>query len=130
MTATSEPTSRILVVDDSPDGADSLSVVLQMMGAVAEAVYDGPSALARIKAFAPTAVLLDIGMPNMDGLEVARRIRADPELAQVRLIALTGWGTDADRRRTLESGFDDHWVKPVEPDKLKSLVHGGPPDRG
>jgi CheY-like chemotaxis protein len=121
MTQTCE---RILVVDDSKDGADSLSVVLQMMGAEARAVYDGPSALAAIKSFSPTTVLLDIGMPDMDGHEVARRIRADPELAQVRLIALTGWGTESDRRRTQDSGFDDHWVKPVEPDKLMALVRG------
>ncbi len=115
---------RILVVDDSKDGADSLSVVLQMMGAESKAVYDGPSALALIKSFTPTTVLLDIGMPDMDGHEVARRIRADPEISGVRLIALTGWGAEGDRRRTRESGFDDHWVKPVEPEKLMSLVRG------
>ena len=113
---------RILVVDDSRDGADSLSVVLQMMGAESRAAYDGPSALALIKTFAPTTVLMDIGMPDMDGHEVARRIRADPELAGVRLIALTGWGAEGDRRRSQESGFDDHWVKPVEPAKLMSLM--------
>ncbi len=115
---------RILVVDDSKDGADSLSVVLQMMGAESRAVYDGPSALAMIREFAPTTVLLDIGMPEMDGHEVARRIRAHPELARVRLIALTGWGAEGDRRRTQDSGFDDHWVKPVEPEKLMALVRG------
>jgi len=114
---------RILVVDDSKDGADSLSVVLQMMGANSRAAYDGPSALALIESFAPTTVLLDIGMPDMDGHEVARRIRADPGLAGIRLIALTGWGADSDRRRTQESGFDEHWVKPVEPEKLMSLVN-------
>ena len=120
---------RILVVDDSKDGADSLSVVLQMMGAEARAVYDGASALAVMKTFAPTTVLLDIGMPEMDGHEVARRIRADPELAEVRLIALTGWGAESDRRRTQDSGFDEHWVKPVEPDKLMALVRGAPGQR-
>ena len=119
-----QPTQRILVVDDSRDGADSLSVVLQMMGAESRAVYDGQSALATIKAFSPTTVLLDIGMPEMDGYEVARRIRADPELAGVRLIALTGWGAESDRRRTQECGFDEHWVKPVEPEKLLALVGG------
>jgi CheY-like chemotaxis protein len=118
-----ESGERILVVDDSKDGADSLSVVLQMMGAESRAVYDGMSALALIESFAPTTVLLDIGMPEMDGHEVARRIRADPCHAGIRLIALTGWGADGDRRRTQESGFDDHWVKPVEPELLMSLVH-------
>lgn len=119
---------RILVVDDSKDGADSLRDVLQMLGAESRAVYDGASALAAIKTFSPTTVLLDIGMPDMDGYEVARRIRADPELAGVRLIALTGWGAESDRRRTQASGFDDHWVKPVESEKLVSLVRG--PGRG
>ena len=122
MTAPSQ--QRILVVDDSKDGADSLSVVLQMMGAESRAVYDGPSALASIRTFAPTTVLLDIGMPDMDGYEVARQIRADPGLASVRLIALTGWGAEGDRRRTRESGFDEHWVKPVEPERLMALVRG------
>ena len=120
----SQSSQRILVVDDSKDGADSLSVVLQMMGAESCAVYDGPSALATIRTFAPTTVLLDIGMPDMDGYEVARQIRADPSLAAVRLIALTGWGAEGDRRRTRESGFDEHWVKPVEPEKLMALVRG------
>lgn len=120
---------RILVVDDSRDGADSLSVVLQMMGAESRAVYDGPTALSVIKTFAPTTVLLDIGMPDMDGHEVARRIRADPALAGIRLIALTGWGAEGDRRRSQESGFNDHWVKPVEPEKLMTLVHRAEPGR-
>lgn len=126
---TPQSPERILVVDDSKDGADSLSVVLQMMGAESRAVYDGPSALATIRTFAPTTVLLDIGMPDMDGYEVARQIRADPGLATVRLIALTGWGAEGDRRRTRESGFDEHWVKPVEPEKLMALVRGSAQER-
>jgi two-component system CheB/CheR fusion protein len=95
-----------------------------MMGAESRAVYDGLSALAAIKEFVPTTVLLDIGMPEMDGHEVARRIRADPDLSGLHLIALTGWGAEGDRRRTRDSGFDDHWVKPVAPEKLMALVHG------
>jgi CheY-like chemotaxis protein len=115
---------RILVVDDSKDGADSLSVVLNMMGAESCATYDGPSALEKVRSFRPTIILMDIGMPDMDGHEVARRIRADADNATIRLIALTGWGTDAERRRSEAAGFDEHWVKPVEPDKLKALVAG------
>jgi CheY-like chemotaxis protein len=115
---------RILVVDDSKDGADSLGVVLKLMGADTRVAYDGPSALDLVAAFRPTIVLLDIGMPEMDGHTVARRIRSDTTNASIRLIALTGWGTDAERRRSSESGFNDHWVKPVEPDKLKTLVTG------
>jgi CheY-like chemotaxis protein len=115
---------RILVVDDSKDGADSLSVVLSLMGAEACAAYDGPSALELVGSFRPTVVLMDIGMPEMDGHEVARRIRADAGNAAIKLIALTGWGTDAERRRSEAAGFDEHWVKPVEPEKLKALVAG------
>jgi CheY-like chemotaxis protein len=113
---------RILVVDDLRDSADSLRAVMEMLGAEAHAAYDGPSALEKIRALRPTVVLLDIGMPGMDGHEVARRVRAEPELDAIRLIALTGWGTADDRHRTRESGFDDHWVKPVAPEKLKSLL--------
>lgn len=113
---------RILIVDDSKDGADSLSMVLQMMGAETRAVYDGKSALELVRTFTPSIVLLDIGMPDMDGHTVARRIRADPANASIRLIALTGWGTDTERSKSGESGFDEHWVKPVEPEKLRSLL--------
>lgn len=115
---------RILVVDDSKDGADSLSMVLQMLGADTRAAYDGKSALELVRTFTPHIVLLDIGMPDMDGHTVARRIRADPAHATIRLIALTGWGTDDERRRSEEAGIDEHWVKPVEPDKLRSLITG------
>lgn len=115
---------RILVVDDSKDGADSLRMVLQILGADPRVAYDGRSALETIRSFRPAVVLLDIGMPDMDGHEVARRVRADPELAAVRLIALTGWGTEEDRRRSAESGFDEHWVKPVDPDKLVAIAGG------
>ena len=122
MTDTERP--RVLVVDDSKDGADSLSVVLQMMGALTRVAYDGASALELIGTFHPTVVLLDIGMPDMDGHTVARQIRADAANASIRLIALTGWGTEAERRRSVEAGFDEHWVKPVEPATLKALVAG------
>lgn len=122
MTDTERP--RILVVDDSKDGADSLSVVLQMMGAITNVAYDGASALDLIETFRPTVVLLDIGMPDMDGHAVARQIRAEAANASIRLIALTGWGTDAERRRSMEAGFDEHWVKPVEPAMLRALVAG------
>lgn len=115
---------RILVVDDSKDGADSLSMVLQMLGAEARVAYDGKSALELVRTFTPNIVLLDIGMPDMDGHEVARQIRADAANASIRLIALTGWGTELERRRSEEAGIDEHWVKPVEPDRLRSLLTG------
>jgi CheY-like chemotaxis protein len=113
---------RILVVDDSRDGADSLGMVLKMLGAEAEVVYDGPSAIAAIRANPPATVLLDIGMPGMDGYEVAAEIRSDPSFSDVRLIALTGWGSEEERRRSREAGFNDHWVKPVDPARLRVLL--------
>ena len=116
---------RILVVDDSRDGGESLAMVLKMMGADAEVVYDGPSALEAVRSWRPDTVLLDIGMPEMDGYEVAARIRSDPELRSLRLIALTGWGSEESRRRSRESGFDEHWVKPVDPARLRVLVSTG-----
>ena len=116
---------RILVVDDSKDGADSLGMVLTMLGAEAEVVYDGPSAIAAIRAHRPATVLLDIGMPGMDGYEVAAEIRKDPAFSDLKLIALTGWGSEEERRRSREAGFNDHWVKPVDPARLRVLVGTG-----
>jgi two-component system CheB/CheR fusion protein len=77
-------------------------------------VYDGEAALAELDVFTPDTVLLDLGMPGMDGLEVARRLRADPSRAGLRIVALTGWGQESDRRRTREAGFDHHLTKPVD----------------
>nr|WP_081984321.1 PAS domain S-box protein [Massilia sp. JS1662] len=105
---------RILVVDDNQDAADTLAMLLDADGAQARAVYDGPSALAVLPALRPHTVLLDLGMPDMDGFEVARRIRADPALAGVRIVALTGWGQESDRERTRGAGFDFHLTKPVD----------------
>jgi two-component system CheB/CheR fusion protein len=105
---------RILVVDDNQDAADTLAMLLDAEGARARAVYDGPSALAALPVLRPHTVLLDLGMPEMDGLEVARRIRADPAWAGVRIAALTGWGQESDRERTRAAGFDFHLTKPVD----------------
>ena len=113
---------RILVVDDNHDAADSLGMVLKFLGADTRVVYDGPSALAAIRSYRPTVVLLDIGMPGMDGHEVARRVRQEPELRNVVLIALTGWGQEEDRRRSRAAGFDHHLVKPVEAAALQALL--------
>jgi PAS domain S-box-containing protein len=117
---------RVLVVDDSRDGADSLVMVLNTMGAPARAVYNGASALSTIREYRPTVVLLDLSMPEMDGYEVAAAIRADPELRTIRLIALTGFGSEEQRNRSRAAGFDDHCVKPVDPLRLRGLL--SPPD--
>ena len=86
--------------------------------------HDGPEALVEAAAFDPEVVLLDIGLPTMDGYEVARRLRADPATAGAALIALTGWGQQDDRRRSREAGFDHHLVKPVDHDVLEQLLAG------
>jgi PAS domain S-box-containing protein len=118
----SSPPRRVLVVDDNRDAADSLAVLLRLMGQDVCVAYDGPSALAQAQEFRPALVLLDIGMPGMDGYEVARRLRQQPELGNVVVAALTGWGQEGDRRRSAEAGFDRHLVKPVDPAALEALL--------
>jgi CheY-like chemotaxis protein len=114
--------ARVLVVDDNHDAGDSIAVVLQLLGAEVRVMRDGATALAAFDAFAPTVVLLDIGMPDMNGYEVARSIRARPGGAAATLIALTGWGQEDDRRRAREAGFDHHLVKPAELPVLLGLM--------
>jgi CheY-like chemotaxis protein len=114
----------VLIVDDNVDSADSLAMVLTFDGHQTERVYTARAALERAKAFHPDVVLLDIGLPEMDGYEIARRIRKVPELAGVRLVALTGYGQPEDRLRTQSAGFDDHLVKPVEFPALTRAITG------
>jgi len=116
------PRRRILIVDDNEDAAISLAMILSLDGHETESIYSGSDALERLRKFQPDIVLLDIGLPEMDGYEVARRIRARPELAGLRLIALTGYGQDTDRARALAVGFDDHLVKPVETQRLQQVL--------
>lgn len=113
---------RILVVDDNTDAADTLAVLVELLGAEVHVARDGPAALVETESFHPHAVLLDIGMPGMNGYEVARRIRRMPGLETVRLIALTGWGEEEDRRLAQDSGFDHHLVKPVDVATLSTLL--------
>ena len=115
---------RVLVVDDNRDAAESMGLVLARAGAEVEVVHDGASALARVEQFHPALVLLDIGMPEMDGYEVARRIRSRPALRGIQLVALTGWGQPDDRRRSLDAGFDHHLIKPAGIDELCALIPG------
>jgi PAS domain S-box-containing protein len=113
---------RVLIVDDNRDAADSLAMLLEADGARVSVAYDGPHALAVADAFMPHAVLLDLGMPGMDGYEVAQRLQRNPALADTRLIALTGWGQESDRRATSACGFDHHLTKPVDIQALGDLL--------
>jgi signal transduction histidine kinase/CheY-like chemotaxis protein len=119
---TEVPARRILVVDDNVDAAASLGMLLEVLGAEVRTEHDGPAALATIDSYRPDVVLLDIGMPGMDGFQVAERIRSQPDSKHVLLIALTGWGQEEDRRRTREAGFDHHLVKPADVKTLRNLL--------
>jgi len=118
---------RVLVTDDNVDAAEALGELLQILGAEVRICHDGPSALAAYLAYAPDLVLLDIGMPDMDGYEVARRLRALPGPHRAKLVALTGWGQAEDSRRAREAGFDQHIVKPADMDVLKALLAAAEP---
>jgi PAS domain S-box-containing protein len=113
---------RLLVVDDNVDAASSQADLLRLLGHEVEVAYNGEDALEKAKAFSPEIVLLDLGMPGMDGFEVARRLRAAPGDKPVKLVAQTGWGQEEDRRRTREAGFDAHLAKPVDMASLQQLL--------
>jgi CheY-like chemotaxis protein len=115
---------RILVVDDNPDSAEMLRLALEHFGHVVEVAFDGPTALDRAATFGPSIVLLDIGLPGMDGYEVARRLKASAATRPVRLLALTGYGQEGDRERTRQAGFTHHLVKPVDLDYLQQIIEG------
>lgn len=118
---------KILVADDSQDGADSLAFLLRAAGHEVFTAYDGRTAIQLAEEHKPEAVLLDIGMPEVSGYDVARAIRREAWGRSMRLIALTGWGQAEHRRRSLEAGFDDHLVKPVEMDVLETVLQLGSP---
>ena len=112
------------MVDDNKDSADSLAMVLRRKANEIRTAYDGLEAVQATEDFRPELVLLDIGLPKLNGYEVARRIRQQPWGQEVIIVALTGWGQDEDRRRSHEAGFDLHIVKPVETAALESLLAG------
>ena len=116
---------RILVVDDNKDSADSLALLLRLSGHTVEKAFDGGAAVAACAAFLPEVVLLDLGLPVLNGYEAAQRIRAAGGRPRPFLVALTGWGQEEDRRRSRESGFDAHLVKPVDPAELLRLLATG-----
>jgi len=112
----------ILVVDDNVDAAVSMAMLLRMGGHQVEIEHTGPPALAHAIETRPDVLLLDIGLPGMSGYEVARELRKRPELAGLKIFAMTGYGQDEDRKRSLEAGFDGHLVKPVLPAELFALI--------
>jgi PAS domain S-box-containing protein len=116
------PATRVLVVDDNHDAGEVLAMLLQSMGFKAEAVHSGVAALAALPDYQPDIILMDIGMPGMDGYEVARRIREQQRYDHIKLVALTGWGQEKDRALSRESGFDHHLTKPVDFKVLKGLI--------
>ncbi|MGH9767788.1 MAG: hybrid sensor histidine kinase/response regulator [Blastocatellia bacterium] len=113
---------RILVVDDNADSVDMMAMMLQIGGHEVRVAHNGLEAIEAALSFRPTIALLDIGLPEMDGYELARRLREHPETRETVLIAVTGYGQTEDRKRSREAGFDHHLVKPVEPDALEALL--------
>jgi PAS domain S-box-containing protein len=117
---------RVLVVDDHRDAAESLVILLRLWGHEVQSAHDGPTALAMAAAYRPDAVLLDIGLPGMNGYEVAERLQELPGWGNVMLVALTGYGQEEDRRRSRAAGFDRHLIKPVDPASLRRLLAPAP----
>jgi CheY-like chemotaxis protein len=117
---------RVVIADDNRDGADSLSLVMRAFGCDVKTAYDGAGAVEATATTRPHVIFLDLGMPDMDGLEAARRIRALPGHDRTLLVAVTGWGQERDREQTSEAGFDAHLVKPADPLVLRSLIARAP----
>ncbi len=117
---------RVLVVDDNIDSAESLAMLLKLWGHEVRTAYEGRSALTMARGGWPDVVLLDIGLPEMDGNEVARRLREEHGPARPRLVAVTGYGQQEDRLRSRQAGFDHHIVKPVDPEELLAALNPAP----
>ena len=113
---------RILVVDDNADSAESLALLLEFWEHEVKTAADGPAALALAPQFRPDVVILDIGLPRMNGYQVARELRELPGLARTMLVALSGYGQDEDRKMSQEAGFAHHLMKPVDPDDLAAVL--------
>jgi two-component system CheB/CheR fusion protein len=113
---------RVLVVDDNVDAAHSLGMLLKISGQDVVVAHEGDDALRKALEHHPELILLDIGMPGMDGYEVCRRLRALPQVQMAVLVALTGWGQEEDRQRSWQAGFDHHFVKPIDWATLGKLL--------
>jgi CheY-like chemotaxis protein len=118
----SQSERRVLIVDDNLDSADSLAMLLNITGNKTFLAHDGVEALEAVEKYRPEVILLDIGLPKLDGHEVCRRVREQPWGKDIIIIALTGWGQDDDRRKSEEAGFNGHLVKPVDYDRLLELL--------
>jgi len=116
---------RVLVVDDNVDAAESTAAFLRLEGHEVKAVHDGLQALGSLKVFDPHVVVLDIGLPGLDGYAVARQLRERGDTNHVLLIALTGYGQKEDRQRAADSGFDYHFVKPADPREIQTAIERG-----
>ncbi len=121
---------RVLIADDNRDAAESLGLLLEMEGHEVTIVHDGHEAIAAFEKMLPDAALLDIGMPGLNGYEIARFIRRSPHGRDVLLIAVTGWGQDNDKAQAVQAGFNHHFTKPVEPDALAHLLGAAPGGTG
>jgi CheY-like chemotaxis protein len=118
----SGPALRVLVVDDSRDGADTLAMLVRLWGHDVRVAYDGVDGLQTARAYRPQVVLLDLGLPRLDGYDLAEQLHGGRELPEVRLIAVTGMAGEAQQARCAGAGFDDYLVKPVDPDQLQRLL--------
>jgi CheY-like chemotaxis protein len=112
----------ILIIEDNDDAADTLASWLEAMGHRVQIARTGPTGLEMVLSSRPDVVLCDVGLPEMDGVEVCQRVRAEAREFRPVMVALTGWGQDEDRRRTSDAGFDHHLVKPVAPDTLNDVL--------
>ena len=113
---------RLLIVEDNPDIADTTATMLAIAGHTVRCARDGAQAISEAQSFAPEVVLLDVGLPELDGYQVARRLRQLPQTRHALIIGLTGYGMPADRQRGREAGFDHHLLKPADPAELRALI--------
>ena len=116
------PALNVLIVEDNEDSALSLQMLLGALGHVAHVTHDGEQAIVAAAALNPDVILMDIGLPKMNGYEAARRIREESPSREMLIVALTGWGQDADRKRSVEAGIDHHLVKPLDLGELTRIL--------
>lgn len=116
----------MLVVDDNRDSADTMTALLRAWGHEVRTLYDGQSVISIVAEYQPEVVLLDIGLPKINGYELARRLRQSGSLRRIVLVAFTGYGQDEDRQRVREAGFDHHLLKPLEPETLEKIIDSVP----